>query len=317
MIPCEPRLPALGWMKPRVAGERRAVVVRLAQIRVEGLGEALWLAGGGGGDRGAAGRAGGRHRGAEQRRERRDQDPERDELDLPRLDLLAEVLGRAPDHQTADEDRQQDVEQDRIEPRADAAEDHLAGAQVGERNGAADPGEGLDRAVDRAARGDRRDDVEQGRAGDPEALFLALHVAAGGAVDDARMQPRRVLGGAPMRLGDVGDAHRAEEHDHHRRVDRVALAAVAGHPPVHEYERRGDDQHGQHLDEVREPGRVLERVRRVGVEEAAAVGAQLLDRLLGGDRPDRDRLMQTGDRVNRQIRPERLNRRPGRRGSGR
>ena len=39
-------------------------------------------------------------------------------------------------------------------------------------------------------------------------------------------------------------------------------------------------------------GRVLERVRRVDVEEAAAVGAELLDHLLRGDRAHRDRLRQ-------------------------
>ena len=39
------------------------------------------------------------------------------------------------------------------------------------------------------------------------------------------------------------------------------------------------------LQEVRERRGVLEGMRRVGVEEAAAVGAELLDRLLRGDRP--------------------------------
>ncbi len=37
---------------------------------------------------------------------------------------------------------------------------------------------------------------------------------------------------------------------------------------------------------LRERGRVLERVRGVGVEEAAAVGAEHLDRVLRGDRAD-------------------------------
>ena len=50
----------------------------------------------------------------------------------------------------------------------------------------------------------------------------------------------------------------------------------------------GDQQDQQDLHEVGERGRVLEGMGRVGVEEAAAVGAQLLDRLLGGDRPHGD-----------------------------
>ena len=46
-----------------------------------------------------------------------------------------------------------------------------------------------------------------------------------------------------------------------------------------------------HLDEVGQRRRVLERVGGVGVQEAAAVVAELLDDLLGGDRADGDRLL--------------------------
>ncbi len=44
----------------------------------------------------------------------------------------------------------------------------------------------------------------------------------------------------------------------------------------------------RYLQIVGEGCRVLEGVRRVGVEEAAAVGPQFLDRLLGSDRPHRN-----------------------------
>ena len=44
-------------------------------------------------------------------------------------------------------------------------------------------------------------------------------------------------------------------------------------------------------DEVRERGRVLERMRGIGVEEAAAIGAEHLDRDLRGDRADCDGLL--------------------------
>ena len=53
----------------------------------------------------------------------------------------------------------------------------------------------------------------------------------------------------------------------------------------------------QDLEEVREPRRVLERHRRVDVEEAAAVGAELLDRLLRGDRAERERLREPAERA--------------------
>jgi superfamily I DNA/RNA helicase len=74
------------------------------------------------------------------------------------------------------------------------------------------------------------------RPRDPEALLLALQVPARGAGDHLRVQAGRVLRGRPVGLGDVRDDHAAEEHDHHRRVDRVALPAVSGHPPVHEHQ---------------------------------------------------------------------------------
>ena len=47
----------------------------------------------------------------------------------------------------------------------------------------------------------------------------------------------------------------------------------------------------QQLHQIREGAGVLEGVGAVGVEEAAAVGAQLLDRLLRGDRTERHHLL--------------------------
>ena len=76
----------------------------------------------------------------------------------------------------------------------------------------------------------------------------------------------------------------------HRREHRPALPLVADHAAEREYQRRGDQEDRQHLQEVRERRRVLERMRGVGVEEAAAIGAEFLDRFLRSDRPHRDRL---------------------------
>ena len=95
-------------------------------------------------------------------------------------------------------------------------------------------------------------DVEQRGAGDPEPLLLAFHVAPSGAGNRVGVQTGGVLCRRAVRLGDVGDARRAEEHHRHRRVDRVALPALAGHPAVGEHQRGGDDQHREHLDQVRE-----------------------------------------------------------------
>ena len=61
-----------------------------------------------------------------------------------------------------------------------------------------------------------------------------------------------------------------------------------------------------HLHEVRQRRRVLERMRGIGVEEAAAVGAEHLDRDLRGDRADRDGLLGAFQRRRLDIGAERL-----------
>ena len=69
------------------------------------------------------------------------------------------------------------------------------------------------------------------------------------------------------------------------------MALVAGHAAEHVGERGTEREDRDHLHEIRQRGRILERVRGVGIEEAAAIGAQHLDRDLGSDRADRDGLL--------------------------
>ena len=97
-------------------------------------------------------------------------------------------------------------------------------------------------------------------------------------------------------LGPVGDADAGEEEDAHGGEDRPALALVADHAAEDVGERGAEGEDRHHLQEVRERGRVLERMRGVGVEEAAAVGAEHLDRDLGGDRADGDGLARAFER---------------------
>ena len=78
---------------------------------------------------------------------------------------------------------------------------------------------------------------------------------------------------------------------------RVPLALVLHHPPEGERERERDEEDRVDLEEVAELRRVLERVRRVDVEEPAAVRAEHLDRLLAGHRPAGDLLRGAGHRV--------------------
>ncbi len=158
------------------ASESGAVVARPRREGVQDLGEAVRPLVG---ERRQSRRQD-RGRGAEpQDAERQDEDREHRELDLVRLDLLAEVLGRAADHEPRDEDREDDEQEHAVEAGADAAEDDLSRGDVGERHEAADRREGVVPGVDGAARGVRRDRGEECRVADPEPDLLALHVPAG------------------------------------------------------------------------------------------------------------------------------------------
>ena len=99
-------------------------------------------------------------------------------LDFLLLDLLAHVFGRAPDHQAADEDGDDGINQHAVEPRADASENHFVGLDVEQRNQPAERREAVVHAVHRAATGIRGDGGEQRGLRDAEPHFLAFHVAA-------------------------------------------------------------------------------------------------------------------------------------------
>ena len=98
----------------------------------------------------------------------------------------------------------------------------------------------------------------------------------------------------PLLLGVFSHGEEADEQQRHGGEDRPALARVAHHAAEGVAQRGGDQEDRQHLQEIGERRGVLERVRRVGVEEAAAVGAQFLDRLLRSDRPQSDDLLLGG-----------------------
>ncbi len=88
-----------------------------------------------------------------------------------------------------------------------------------------------------------------------------------------------------------GDARPQGRHD---REDRVALAQVADEAAEGPREAERDDEDEEDLDEVGQAVGVLERMGRVGVVEAAAVGPQLLDGLLARHRAARNRLRTAG-----------------------
>ncbi len=127
---------------------------------------------------------------------------------------------------------------------------------------------------------------EQGRTDDAEPNFLALHRAssqlAGRSRPDA-FEPGQQCGG--------GDPEQA-----HDRENRIALAIVANHPTERARQGERNGEHQNDLKQARPGQRILERVRRVGVEESATVRADLLDGLLGCHRAARDDRVCAGDR---------------------
>jgi hypothetical protein len=92
-------------------------------------------------------------------------------------------------------------------------------------------------------------------------------------------------------FGDVAcQEARREQRDHHRE-QYPALGGPAGHSPEGVGERGGQDRDSQQFEKIREGRRILEGVRSVDVEEAAPVGAEVLDGLESGDRAHRDDLL--------------------------
>ena len=88
-----------------------------------------------------------------------------------------------------------------------------------------------------------------------------------------------------------GDHGPDQEDRGHRPEYRPALALVARVSSERVGEREGHGEHQEHLDEVGQRCRVLERVGRVRVQETATVVAQLLDDFLRGDRAEGDGLL--------------------------
>ena len=127
-----------------------------------------------------------------------------------------------------------------------------------------------------AATGVGGDGGEQSGVDDSEANFLALHVAAGLGSGGGGLEPQLRENGIARLLEAVTDEHARQEHDAEGGEDGPALARVAHHFSEGVGQRRRNHQHQPHLEQVGERRGILERMRGVGVEESAAVGAQFL-----------------------------------------
>lgn len=132
--------------------------------------------------------------------------------------------------------------------------------------------------VNRAVGSSRRESGPGGRGGDTEAALLALHVAAGLAVGHLDIDRSAIgqLRGARM-LVDGDDAGEDHQQDEHGGKDGLALLGVLDADTEGEATGGRDQQQAGHLDDVGEGTGVLIRMGGVHAEEAAAVGAGLLD----------------------------------------
>ena len=113
----------------------RSVVAGLGAVGVEDLGEAMRPRVAGGRDRARHDR---RHRRPTKHHQGQAQDGEHRHLDLLGLELLAEILRRAPDHEAGHEHGDDHEDQHAVETRAHAADDDLAELDVDQRDHAAE-----------------------------------------------------------------------------------------------------------------------------------------------------------------------------------
>ena len=204
-----------------------------------------------------------------------------------------------------DEHRQDREDQHAVQPGAHAPEDDFAQLHQPERPHPAQRREGVVHGVYRAVGGRRGRGGPEGGAHRPEASLLPLHVAAGlrggRRLVRTRGGERRV---AALLGRDGGNGERGEQ-DGHGGEDGPSLPVVLHHSAEGEAERPGNQEDGHQLEQVADGTRVLEGVRRIDVEEPAAVRAELLDGHLAGGRSDGDGL--GGD--DGRVRLERLDQR--------
>src|SRR5215472_1892780 len=255
---------------PGQAGESAAVVAELRGERVQDLAESVRARV----ERSLEARREQHRYGREaEDRGRPQQKRQRSQPDLLRLDLLAQVLRRAADHQAGDEHRDDREHQHAVEARADTARRDLAELDEDQRDHATDGREAVVGGVDRAGAGSRGGDGELGRVDRPEPDRLALHVAArlrrGVGLADADVRE----GGVAHLLGARGDRGRSDEDQGHGSADGDALLHVADPAAEHDGQAEGNPQLQEDLEVVGEPVGVLERVRAVRVKRPAAVVA--------------------------------------------
>src|SRR6266568_1374964 len=217
--------------------------------------------------------------------QRRDQQGQHRHHDLLALDLLAQILRRAPHHEACNKDRDDGEHQHGIEPRANTSKDHFTERDVGDQHQPAQRRIAIVEAHDCTGRGGCCRLFPESRDGDAVSYLIALHVAP-------RLRGADLLVGTSLREQRIADLFGREnypqaDHEKDGRDDpqHPALARIAY--PLAEHveqacpdgELAEDNQHGG------EDVGVLKGMGRIDVEKAATVRAQVFDDFNRGNRP--------------------------------
>ena len=222
--------------------------------------------------------------GKAQNHQGRDQQRQHRHHDLLAFDLLAQVLRRPAHHQPGDEDRDNGEVEHAVESRADPSKDDLTQRDVGDQHQPAQRRIAIVEAHDGARRGGRRGHLLQCRDGDAIPHLLPLHIAACLSVRDDLVRPDTGQDGVACLFGGDGHPQSDDEQDGRDNPQRPALLCVAHPLAEHVEQTRSDRDLAEDDQDGGERVGVLEGVRRVDVEEAAAVGAQVFDDLHRGHR---------------------------------
>ena len=234
-----------------------------------------------------------------------DDDGQCRQLHFASLDLLAQIFGGAAHHQPADEHRQDGVQNHVHEAHALAAKDTVE-HHVQHRHHSAQRRQGVVHVVDGACGEGCCYGGKQSGLGDAEADFLALHAACG--LVEADLRQSRVA----LQLSPVAKAQANQEQNSHGQKDAAAFFAqqpgrdafrmggqhifpgrvlliletsVTHHLAEGNDTGAGQQHHGIQFNQVGQDGGVLHGGGGVGAEEAAAVGAQVLDDFKRRHRP--------------------------------
>ena len=194
-------------------------------------------------------------------------------LHFRRPDLLANIFRGAADHEAGQKDGDNAEQQHAEEAGAGRAHDHFVDHHVCEQNAAAQRHEAVMHTVDGAVRGRGRDIREERGRGNAETHFLAFHVSGSNFLSGVRLGLHKGERRIAACFQRVNGADAEGEQDRHDREKRPPLTFGTDHAPKAVGQGRAKHQDQQQFRKVGQRTGILEWMRGIGVEEAAAVAA--------------------------------------------